>query len=80
MFEEQECVVLTLSRLRGRLGGVLSLAIHISPNNGPINTVSSAKPISHVLPIHCALLIMMTGPLLVTIWYHYYRGGLLGCP
>ena len=46
---------LTLSRLGTPLVRLLSLAIHISPNNGPINTVSNAKPISHVLPIHCAL-------------------------
>ena len=50
-----EKLAFTLSHLGTPLVRLLSLAIHISPNNGPINIVSNAKPISHVLPIHCAL-------------------------
>ncbi len=54
---------LTLSRLGPRLDHVLSLAIHISPNNGPINMVSLAKLIHYVLPLHIACLIIQIGPL-----------------
>jgi hypothetical protein len=43
---------LTLSCLGGRLGGVLTLAIYISPNNGPIDLLPSAEMIVHVLAIH----------------------------
>jgi hypothetical protein len=46
---------LTLSRLGGRLGGILSLAIHISPNNGPIEMIPSGKLVVDVLAIHCTL-------------------------
>ena len=36
----------------GRLGGVLSLAIHISPNNGAINMIQSDKLVVNVLTMH----------------------------
>jgi hypothetical protein len=55
----------------GRLGGVLSLAIHISPNNGPINTISSAKPLYYVLPIHFECSIMSIGPLVAKLQQVY---------
>jgi hypothetical protein len=41
----------------------LSLAIHISPNNGPIKMILVAKLIYYVLPIHFACSIMSIGPL-----------------
>ena len=41
-----------LSCLGGRLGGVLSLAIHISPNNGAINMIQSDKLVVNVLTMH----------------------------
>ena len=47
--------MLTLSCLGPRLDRVLSLAIHISPNNGAINTVQSGKLVVNVLAMHCAL-------------------------
>jgi hypothetical protein len=46
---------LTLSRLGPRLDRVLSLAIHISPNNGAINTVQSGKLVVNVLAMHYEL-------------------------
>ncbi len=42
------------SRLGLRLDRILSLAIHISPNNGVINTVQSGKLVVNVLAMHCA--------------------------
>jgi hypothetical protein len=45
----------------------LSLAIHISPNNGPINMVSVAKLIYYVLPLHIACLIIQIGPLVAKL-------------
>ena len=54
---------LTLSRLRGRLGGVLESSAHKSAYSGPINMISSAKWIFYVLPIHVACSIMQIGPL-----------------
>jgi len=62
---------LTLSRLGPRLDHILSLAIHISPNNGVINTVQSGKLVVNVLAMHCALSIIIFGLILVAIWYHY---------
>jgi len=50
----QRSASLTLSCLGPRLDRVLSLAIHISPTNGPIDMVSVAKLIYYVLPIHFA--------------------------
>ena len=46
---------LTLSRLGPRLDRVLSLAIHISPNNGAINTVQSGKLVVNLLAMHYEL-------------------------
>jgi hypothetical protein len=46
---------LTLSRLGAHLVRILSLAIHISPNNGTINTIQFGKVVVNVLTIHCAL-------------------------
>ena len=65
---------LTLSRLGKCLVSILSLAIHISPNNGAIDTVQSGKLVVIVLAMHCALWIIIFGLLLVTIWYHYISG------
>jgi hypothetical protein len=59
--------LLTLSRLGRHLVGVLSLAIHISPNNGPINMILSAKPLYYVLPIHFACSSMSIGPLVAKL-------------
>ena len=63
---------LTLSRLGPRLDRVLSLAIHISPTNGPIDMVSVAKLIYYVLPIHFACSIIQIG-LLVAKLQQVYR-------
>ena len=71
---KKKCVVLTLSRLGPRLDRVLSFVIHVSPNNGVINTVQSGKLVVNVLAMHCALWIIIFGLLLVTIWYHYISG------
>ena len=46
---------LTLSRLGRRLVGVLSLPIHISHNNGAINTIRSGKVVVNVSAMHFAL-------------------------
>ncbi len=64
-------VFLTLSRLRGRLGGVLSLAIHISPNNGPINMIPYAKPLYYILPISFECSIMSIRPLVAKLQQVY---------
>ncbi len=58
---------LTLSCLGQRLDRVLSLAIHISPSNGPINMVSVAKFIYYVPPLHIACLIIRNGPLVANL-------------
>ncbi len=58
---------LTLSRLGRRLVGVLLLAIHTSPNNGPINMIPSAKPLYYVLSIHFACSSMSIGPLVAKL-------------
>jgi hypothetical protein len=58
---------LTLSRLGPCLDHVLSLATHISPNNGPINMVLLAKLIHYVLPLHIACLIIQIGPLVAKL-------------
>jgi hypothetical protein len=42
---------------------VLAVAIHISPNNGPIEMIPSGKLIYYVLPIHFACSIIKIGPL-----------------
>jgi len=58
---------LTLSRLRGRLGGVLESSAHKSAYSGPIDMIPSAKWICYVLPIHVACSIMQIGPLVPKI-------------
>jgi hypothetical protein len=58
---------------------ILSLAIHISPNNGAINMIQTDKLVVNVLTMHWELWIIIIGPVLVMILYHYMRGGLLGC-
>ncbi len=57
----------TLNLLGPRLDRVLSLAIHISPNNGTINMVSVAKWIYYILPLHIACLIIQIGPLVAKL-------------
>ena len=54
---------LTLSFPGTRLVHVLAVAIHISPNNGPIEMIPSGKLIYYVLPIHFACSIIKIGPL-----------------
>ncbi len=54
--------VLTLSRLGGRLGGVLVSSVHNSACSGPINMISSAKRFYYVLSIHFAYSIMSIRP------------------
>ena len=66
---------LTLSCLGPRLDRVLSLAIHISPNNGPINMVSVAKLIYYVPPLHIACLIIQIGPLVAKLQHVTGMGG-----
>ncbi len=46
---------LTLSCPGARLVHILSIAIHISPNIGPINMILSGKLVVGVLTMHCAL-------------------------
>ena len=53
---------------------VLSLAIHISPNNGVINTIQIGKLVVNMLAILCSFGISMIGPFWGTIWYHYISG------
>jgi hypothetical protein len=60
---------LTLSCPGSPLGVLLTLAIYISPNNGPIDLLSIEKIILHVLVIHFALYVMLVGPLLMKLQY-----------
>ncbi len=60
---------LTLSRLTMHLLCVLTLAINISPNNGPIDLLPLEKMIPHVMAIHFAVYIMSVGPLLMKLQY-----------
>jgi hypothetical protein len=46
---------LTLSHLGTSLVRHLALPVHISSNNGAINTVQSGKLVVNVLAMHCAL-------------------------
>jgi hypothetical protein len=46
---------LTLSCLGVPLVRHLAVAIHISPNNGPMKMIPSAKLVVDVLKIHCTL-------------------------
>jgi hypothetical protein len=62
---------LTLSRLTMRLLCVLTLAIDISPNNGPIGLIPSEEMIIHVWAIHFALKIVLIRPLLMKLQYLY---------
>jgi hypothetical protein len=50
--------LLTLSFPGGAFRGHLAVAIHISPNNGPIEIILSEKLIYYVPPIHFACSIM----------------------
>jgi hypothetical protein len=45
-------IPLTLSCPGGALGGHLAVAIHISPNNGPIEMVPNQKLVVDVLAVH----------------------------
>ncbi len=53
----------------GHLGGILTLAIHNSPNNGPIDLISDKEMILHVMAVHFATYIMSVGPLLMKVQY-----------
>jgi hypothetical protein len=55
---ERSCISLALSFPGGQLGSDLAVAIHISPNNGPIEMIPSGKLIYFVPPIHFACSIM----------------------
>jgi hypothetical protein len=44
----------------------LALAIHISPNNGPIEMIPSAKLVVDVLAVHSTLQIMTMEQVLTT--------------
>ncbi len=46
---------LTLSRLGPPLDRHLALAIHISPNNGPMDMIPNAKLVVDVLAVHWTL-------------------------
>ena len=70
--------ILTLSCLGWRLGGVLSLDIHISPTNGPIDMVSIAKLVYYVLPIHFACSIIQIGLLVAKLQQVYGLRGRYG--
>ncbi len=48
--------LLTRSCLGGHLGGILTLAIHNSPNNGPIDLISGEDMTLHVMAIHFCIL------------------------
>jgi hypothetical protein len=50
-----------------RLLCVLTLAINISPNNGPIDLLLNKKMILHVMVIHFAPYIMSVGQLLTKL-------------
>ncbi len=58
---------LTLSFPGTYLVPILAVAICISPNNGPIETIPSGKLVVDVLAIHCILLIMKIRPVLVRV-------------
>jgi hypothetical protein len=62
---------LTLSCRGPRLDRVLSLAIHISPTNGPIDMVLVAKLIYYALPIHFACSIIQIGLLIAKLQQVY---------
>jgi hypothetical protein len=50
-----EIFLLTLSPLGPPLDRHLTLAIHISPNNGPMDMIPSAKLVVDVLAVHWTL-------------------------
>ena len=50
---------------------ILSLLIHISPNNCAINMIQVGKLVVNALAIHCAFQTMSIGPLLMKLLYLY---------
>ncbi len=58
------------------LVGHLAVAIHISPSNGPIEIIPSAKLVVSVLTMHCEPSIISIGPLLIKLLYLYVKGWL----
>jgi hypothetical protein len=60
---DQLRATLTLSCPGTHLVHVLAVAIHISPNNGPIEMILIGKLIYYVLTIHFACSIIKIGPL-----------------
>jgi hypothetical protein len=54
----------------------LVLGIHISPNNGPMDMIPSAKVVGSVLTMHCEPSIISIGPLLMKLLYLYVKGWL----
>jgi hypothetical protein len=50
---------------------ILSLAIQFSPNNGPVDMISSEKLIYYVPTIHSTCSIMYIGPLVAKLQLHY---------
>ncbi len=55
----------------------MAVAIHISPNNGPMDMVLRAAAVGSVLAMHCEPSIISIGPLLMKLLYLYMRGGWL---
>ncbi len=67
---------LTLSCPGTRLVHFLAIAIHISPNNGPMDMIPSTKVVGSVLAMHCEPSIISIGPLLIKLLYLYVKGWL----
>ncbi len=67
---------LTLSCPGTRLVHLLAVAIHISPNNGPMDMIPIAKLVASVLAMHCEPSIISIGPLLMKLLYLYVKGWL----
>ncbi len=61
---------LTLSSPMWRLCGVLTLAIYISPNNGPIDLLLVKEMVLRVMAIISSLGSKSIGPLLMKLQYH----------
>jgi hypothetical protein len=53
-----------------RLCGILSLAIYISPNNGPIDLLLGKEMVLHVMAIISSFGSKSIGPLLMKLQYH----------
>ncbi len=68
---QSEC---TLSCPGTRLVHVLAVAIHISPNNGPMDMIPKAKLVVSVLAMHYEPSIISIGPLLMKLLYLYVKG------